>query len=476
MSNIQPRIPNAGSFIRPTANVHCGISFLQGLSSKYVEAFHGSASQEKVVLGSSNGAIEVEAVNLDKIRGKFSDLERLREVSLENELIARADPPGMIRKTCPNIRGLNISTSLLPSWSAVIDIAAELPSLQRLALNRNRLELLLDPQKGATAFNNLLELELNGTLTTWSEFQKITAFMPRLHAVEMGYNRLGRLTSSDSLNSPIQCLNLDTNELSDWNNFRDAAKSFPRLERVIMASNHIASIPCPATSDSILGGLASVFITSNQLSSWKDIDALSLWCPALQVLSLAGNPLVDDPESQESRYSRQFTIARIPTLVVLDSATISLKERTDSELFYLSYISQHFDFDSDPPEKLLEEHPQWDTLCRKHGVPDRVRKRPSEQKDKLSSKLFEVQIYRTAGSTPSSLDKDEATPLRVLPMMTLKTFRLKVRKLLKLLSMDFSLWLQMPDGEWVELGPERDQQDLDWLGLENGSHIACCTH
>ncbi|EEB93744.1 hypothetical protein MPER_07563 [Moniliophthora perniciosa FA553] len=167
--------------------------------------------KEKVVLGSSNGAIEVEAVNLDKIREKFSNLERLREVSLENELIARADPPGMIRKTCPNI-------------------AAELPSLQRLALNRNRLESLLDPQRGATAFNNLLELELNGTLTTWSEFRKITAFMPKIRAVEMGYNRLGKLTSSDSFDSPIQSLNLDTNELLDWNNICDTAKSFPHVE------------------------------------------------------------------------------------------------------------------------------------------------------------------------------------------------------------------------------------------------------
>lgn len=55
-----------------------------------------------VTLGSSNGAIEVEAVNLDKIREKFSDLGRLRHVSLENELIARADPRGEVQKTCPS--------------------------------------------------------------------------------------------------------------------------------------------------------------------------------------------------------------------------------------------------------------------------------------------------------------------------------------------------------------------------------------
>lgn len=67
-----------------------------------MEAFYGLASQEKITLGSSNGAIEVEAVNLDKIRSKFANLERLREVSLENEAVATVDEPGSIRDTCPS--------------------------------------------------------------------------------------------------------------------------------------------------------------------------------------------------------------------------------------------------------------------------------------------------------------------------------------------------------------------------------------
>lgn len=97
------RIPNAGSFIRPSPNIFYGTSFLNALYSKYVELLHGSESQEMVLLGSSNGAIEVEAVDLDKIRGKFANLDRLREVSLDSESVARYDePPGSIRSTCPS--------------------------------------------------------------------------------------------------------------------------------------------------------------------------------------------------------------------------------------------------------------------------------------------------------------------------------------------------------------------------------------
>lgn len=96
------RARNSGSFIRWSANISCGSSFIQALYSKYIEQLHGSESQEKVLLGSSHGSIEVEAVRLDKIRGKYANLDRLREVSLDNELVATCDPPGTILKTCPS--------------------------------------------------------------------------------------------------------------------------------------------------------------------------------------------------------------------------------------------------------------------------------------------------------------------------------------------------------------------------------------
>jgi hypothetical protein len=81
---------------------HRGNTFLSALINKYVEQPHGSDTRETVVLGSSNGAIQVEAVNLDKIRGKFSNVERLQEVSLDKEGVSHADPPGEIGKNCPS--------------------------------------------------------------------------------------------------------------------------------------------------------------------------------------------------------------------------------------------------------------------------------------------------------------------------------------------------------------------------------------
>lgn len=96
------RVPGSGSFIRQTPSIEYGTTFIRALLSKYVEDLHGSQGQEFVVLGSSNGAIEVEAVNLDKIRDKLSRVEHLREVSLDGENVARADTLGETGKTCPS--------------------------------------------------------------------------------------------------------------------------------------------------------------------------------------------------------------------------------------------------------------------------------------------------------------------------------------------------------------------------------------
>ena len=110
ISHFLHRNSNSGSFIRPSAALSYGTTFLKALISKYVEIPHGSGI-EKVILGSSRGAIEVEAVNLDKIRGNLSNLEKLREASLDDERVAAADASGEIARTCPGERHDQCSTS-----------------------------------------------------------------------------------------------------------------------------------------------------------------------------------------------------------------------------------------------------------------------------------------------------------------------------------------------------------------------------
>ncbi|EGN95650.1 hypothetical protein SERLA73DRAFT_60351 [Serpula lacrymans var. lacrymans S7.3] len=378
------RVKNAGSFIRPSSSVCYGYSFLRALTTKYIEIAHGPSSHEKITLGSSNGAIEVEAVGLDKIRTKFANLSRLREVSLDSEKVAFSDPEGEINKTCPNVRGLDLSASLLPTWDMVSLIASELPLLERLALNRNRftpLKNCLNPSN----FLKLTELQLNGTMMTWEELTSVIAFMPKLRIVEMGYNTLSHLSSRQSLpavHAGLEVINFDSNELVDWSHLCHALGPYTSLERLILASNRIMDIAALDNQLSPLHRIKHLALSFNQLHQWLAFDRLYDWCPNLETLSITGNPLLKDLEM--GRHARQFVIAQIPSLLMLDSAAISPKERTDCELFYLSYIAKTV---RGCQEEKYNEHPQWKALCAKHGKPADVASKKSHE-DKLSNLLI----------------------------------------------------------------------------------------
>jgi hypothetical protein len=92
-------VPESGSFIRSSALVDFGRSFLAALKAKYCEELQGP--DERVVLGSSNGTIDVEVVNLDMIRVNLSRLDGLREVSLQD--VSSVESTDEIRSMCPSM-------------------------------------------------------------------------------------------------------------------------------------------------------------------------------------------------------------------------------------------------------------------------------------------------------------------------------------------------------------------------------------
>ncbi|KAI0053913.1 hypothetical protein FA95DRAFT_1551690 [Auriscalpium vulgare] len=465
-------IPGAGSFIRPSQSIDYGRPFLRALTEKYIEIPHGSSAHEIVVLGSSNGAIQVEAVNLDKIRGKFARIERLREVSLDRENVSSVDPPGQIRDKCGNVRGVDLSSSLIPSWDVVALIAVELPLLERLSLNNNRLNPFTNPSLVIQAFSRLTELQLNGTLITWEAMINIISLIPTLRQIEMGYNRLTSLSTAKTPERStvnVEIINLDGNQLSDWINVSAGLCAFPNLSRLIVSANPLASIPVFSAFQEPLH-LKHLALSSTSISTWASIDALVQWCPELETLSLSSTPLVKD--SVTGRAWRQHAIARLPVLRALDGTQISTRERTDSELFYLSHIS-HLDYPS--PEARLADHPRWDALCHLHGVPDQPSiKRPKD--DRLSGRLIGITARLSPTAPPPQSPSELASPIsvRILPTAPLRHLRLKLLKSFKApRGAAATVWMRMADGRLARIGEpdgSEDGREVDWW-LEEGAEV-----
>lgn len=65
------------------------------------------------------------------------------------------------------------------------------------------------------------------------------------------------------------------------------------MQRLILTSNKFEAIPFPDTDTIPMHGIKHLALAHNSIQAWPDIDSLSLWLPALETLSLSGNPLVE---------------------------------------------------------------------------------------------------------------------------------------------------------------------------------------
>ncbi|KAH6918438.1 hypothetical protein BKA70DRAFT_1416436 [Coprinopsis sp. MPI-PUGE-AT-0042] len=456
------RCPHSGSFIRPSQTIRTAKSFLDAVRSKYLEELHGSGTQETIVLGSSAGAIEVEAVNMDKIRNKLARLDRLRDISLDDTEAAYADPPGAIAAASPNVRSLNLSQSLFVDWVEISRICRELVHLQRLALNRNVLVPPTDYHCLESSFNSLVEVELNGTLLPWKSVTGLISLMPSLEHLEVAFNRYTSQDFSSQIPSHprLKSLNLDNNGLEDWRSTATTLANFPKLDKAIISFNQLMLVEELKTDDKPLP-IDYLSLTSNGIADWLALERLSRWCPFLQTLSLRDTPIMSKP------YARSFIISYFPVLQILDGTRISTRERVDSERLYLIELTKKQAESGISPITSF----RWDELCEKHGKPQEQASKLDE--DKIASRMITLNLVQV--STPPTagmvMDTAQSTAVKVLPTMTLRSLRAKAKKAIGQRCSQIAFWTKMRDDVYVELEVSEDARTLDWIGLENDSQI-----
>ncbi|SPO22304.1 related to PAC2 - microtubule effector required for tubulin heterodimer formation [Ustilago trichophora] len=387
------RVPGSGSFIRPTASkLSSGCCFLEALKNKYLPPSEAEAKQEQgekqQYTRKTIADIEIETPNMDRIAAKSSRLDRLREVGLggwnQNSLLVadaeEHDPrydvarafdeekegcgEGWIRKTCPNIRWLDLSRSLLPNWEEVSLIVGELENLKTLLLHFCRFEGLTEEsvsERWVERLGRLQDLRLDGTLMGWEEVRRLSPALTGLKHLQLGSNGIESLGSggeveTDAILPSLTSLSLEDNALSSWPELITALSHLSALESLNLNHNLLTSIPAsPAstTPHSTLPKLHELHLRGNHLDTWTSLENISSWLghsTSLTSLHISTLPLndYDDEETRHpqaaaakegllGRYDyrdfRAVTIARIPSLLILDKTEITPKERRDAELF-----------------------------------------------------------------------------------------------------------------------------------------------
>ncbi|KAJ1309153.1 hypothetical protein OPQ81_004825 [Rhizoctonia solani] len=453
-----------------------GVGMNDALVSKYIDTFQ-SDGVETVVLGSSNGAILVEGPRLDKIRAKFSQIERLRSISLNKYDVSNVGDPQVVSKLCQSVQTLDLSLTLLGDWDSIADIIRCIPNLSVLELNFNRIRFTTPLD--TTNFPKLTHLRLNSTMINWAEACEVLVYFPNLQDLQLGYNQLERLHPSPKTGTSealpnLTTLNLDSNSLSDWVSNMVLCSLVPHLRNLMIPSNKISSIPrrvdTPTTKQPTLP-LHYLVLTENPISHWSDVDSLVTWLPELCELNISLELLASGIPPGAAR---NFVIARLPLLTKLNGTEVTERERVDAELFYLSWIGRDAQLSETDRETM---HTRWKELAIKHNTtPDKLK----PNAEALGSHMISVNVVKIHGpiikQQPIHIS-DTGTTLRVLPTMTTKAFGMKLKKAMKLSSQADAraLWIlsTLESGETIPLRAfDADPlHDLAWSGIEDGTLI-----
>ncbi|XP_014442295.1 tubulin-specific chaperone E isoform X4 [Tupaia chinensis] len=459
------RHPTGGSFIRPN-KVNFGIDFLTAVKNRYVlEDGPEDAREQTVTFGNK----PVETVGFDSVAKQQSQLSRLREISLRSCAVSSAGDPGGVAQTCPNIRKVDLSRNLLPSWGEVVHIAEQLKHLQVLNLSENKLQFPCTSASPTGTFSALKVLVLNHTGVTWAEVLRCAPGWPVLEELYLECNGIRISERPTDVLQTVKLLDLSSNPSIEENQLSLIAY-LPRLEQLILSDIGISSIHFP---DAGIGGKTSMFpslrylvVNDNQISQWAFINELDK-LPSLHALSCIRNPLTAG--SRDAQTTRQLIIAKVGQLTALNKCEILPEERRGAELDYRKAFGLewkkaggHQDPDRDrPSEAFLAAHPRYPALCLKYGAPEDGELK-IQQPFMLKNQLLSLKI-----KYPNHLDQ-KVLEKQLPDSMTVQKVKGFLSRLLKVPASELVLSYESPKMPGREIDLENDLQSLQFYSVESG--------
>jgi hypothetical protein len=317
---------------------------------------------------------------------------------------------------------------------------------------------------------------------------------PKLKTLSLAENELDSLTSIATFCKPylptLSSLVLERNSFRDLEPLMSISMAFPNLVELSLQQNKIEVIgninPKETVTLDMFRNLRSLNLSRNLIKDFLFVDLLALLFPSLASLRVSNNPLwitasaapTETPRAR-SDVPYSFTLARIPTLTVLNHTTITARDREEGEIYYISATGKEIAALLEGPNDSNDaghiatkiqvakaKHPQYEGLCSKYDR-ESVFEQYSEGFDKarsadtnhkvpagsLAARLVNAKFY-----VPGSPDKVLQRPIA----RTIDVYRVKalISREMGLRPLQFRLVY-----ESEELDPIRDgfeQTSSDW--------------
>ncbi|OBZ91102.1 Tubulin-specific chaperone E [Choanephora cucurbitarum] len=469
----------SGSFIRyHPQKVLLGTAFLDALKCKYLEqddittikedTYDKSKDRGELYFG-GNKQIVVETYGFEKIQRFQSDLSKLKVVGLAEQLIQFAGEPQQIADAKLNIEDLDLSRNLISDWETVSNIASQLPKLTILRLNHLR---FTTPPRPELALQHIKTLSLSHTLLSWNEIRDLLVSLPNLEDLQLGGNELSELSEINLPN--LKCINIEDNKFHDWSQVAKLG-TLPNLEVLFLNNNHISKIEA---TDGMFPKLNYIRLDHNTIDNWDSLNALNQ-LPALTKIRCKGNSIFKDMDRE---LEDAHIVGRIKNLTTVNGNTLTSRERTDLERYYLKFCVR----DGTTKEEIMKIHPRYSELCSKHGEPD-LGIQVKESSTALKDRLINITLT-TRESIPSASDivalkyQSELPPLtkslpkKFLKTMTVRNMKNMIQRLMKIPATDQHLFLLQTiagdsERDLIVMDVEDDLRDLKFYGISDGDEI-----
>ncbi|GAA5814954.1 hypothetical protein MFLAVUS_011488 [Mucor flavus] len=476
------RYPTSGSFIRYHAEkVITGGNFLKALMDRYtvedeITTIKGEEYVKEKDVGElyfgGNKQIVVETVGFEKILRQLKQVNMLKVVGLAEQCIQSAGEPNEILQAKLAIEDLDLSRNLISNWDTISDITKQLPNLNILRLKPYSQSRLAPPPTHALSFSNLKILSLNQTLIPWKHIETLSYQLPQLEDLQLGGNELKELGVITGFRN-LKCLNLEDNLISEWGQVEKLG-SLPNLEVLYLNDNQLTRVEKPRTNE-MFAKLRFLRIEFNKIDNWASLNALNNY-PSLTKLRCKENPIFADMNIE---LQATHVVGRIKNVTTVNGNTVTNRERTDLERFYLVSCTK----DGPTHEAISAIHPRYTELCKIHGEPN-LQSKSADSQSSLKNRLITIHIrQREIGSEEllsTRYEKDLPTVIssvskRFLPTMTIRNVKNMIQRLLKIPATKQQLFLlqtiQHDNGDLISMDMNDDLRDLKFYSINDGDEI-----
>ena len=459
---------NNSSFIKRSKVTEWGKGLLAAVSSKYgiVDGVTAGVDQKHIdELQAEIGARFVEVVGFDKVNKQQSQMKKLRTVSVRNMGVCGGGD-GDLSCELPSLRDLDLSESLISSWSEVAKIVNDL-KLSTLDLSDNLIDVAtLSPE--TREMPTVKHLVLGNMLYsgyTWDQVLQVTSRLESLSILQVHNNSISRLSSFDKNTlSNLTELDLDGNNISDWTEVNKVS-GLPALQHLRLNGNKLTNVVIlPGT----FAKLESLHLTDNCIADWPHIGSLNLL--GLSHLRLRNNPVISSCKDDE--VARQLIIARISSIKTLNATAITSSERKWAEIDYLKKYGQGWlqisKLDNGPEKSdslktFLDGHNRYDEIVKTYGEPD-----PSDGV-KVDTTL-KASLLRLKIRSPDVIGSAE-TVKKIPSSMNVRALRALLQRLYKRQAGNTKLRISLLSDTEDEVEIDNDMRDISFYSVKDGDTL-----